>query len=85
MAKTAGVPISEVVSQGPGLAFVTYPEAVLLMPWPNLWAALFFLMMLILGIGSQFGGIEAINTTVLDQWPHLRDQQWKVGSKTNSF
>lgn len=48
------------------------------MPWPNLWAALFFLMMLILGIGSQFGGIEAINTTVLDQWPHLRDQQWKV-------
>lgn len=53
-------------------------KAVLLMPIPQLWAVLFFVMMFILGIGSQFAGIEAINTAIIDHWPHLRRNQWKV-------
>lgn len=78
MAHSMGVEIADVVTQGPGLAFIAYPEAVLLMPFPQLWAVLFFIMMFILGIGSQFAGIEAINTAVIDQWPHLRRHQWRV-------
>lgn len=76
------VEIDEVMNSGTGLAFVTYPEAVLHIPMPQLWAILFFLMMFVLGIGSQFGGIEAINTAVIDQWPHLRKHQWRVTAGT---
>lgn len=72
------VPIAEVVTSGPGLTFITYPEAVLLMPLPQLWAILFFLMMLILGLGSQFGGIQMITTSIIDHWPHLRKHEWRV-------
>lgn len=38
------VGVEHVVSSGPGLAFVTFPEALNQMPVPHLWAILFFLM-----------------------------------------
>lgn len=82
MALNMDVPISDVVEEGPGLAFIAYPEAVLLMPLPQLWAVLFFFMMFILGLGSQFAGIQCINTAIIDHWPHLREQQWKVTAGT---
>lgn len=85
MANNMGVPVSEVVSDGPGLAFIAYPEAVLLMPLPQLWAVLFFIMMFTLGLGSQFGGIQSINTAVIDHWPHLRKHEWKVTAGTCIF
>ncbi|KAL5291317.1 hypothetical protein ACFFRR_010613 [Megaselia abdita] len=78
MAHNIDVPVSEVVQSGPGLAFIAYPEAVLNMPWPHVWSILFFLMMFTLGMGSQFGGIEAICTSLIDQWPHLRQHHWRV-------
>lgn len=76
------VPIEAVATEGPGLAFITYPEAVLLMPLPQLWAILFFLMMLVLGQGSQFGGIQMITTSIIDHWPHLRQCEWRVTAGT---
>lgn len=78
MAHNLDVEVSDVVRDGPGLAFIAYPEAVLLMPMQHLWAILFFFMMFILGMGSQFGGIESLCTAITDHWPHLRDQHWKV-------
>ncbi|XP_055841972.1 sodium- and chloride-dependent glycine transporter 1-like isoform X1 [Episyrphus balteatus] len=78
MAKNIDVPVDEVVQSGPGLAFIAYPEAVLMMPLPHVWSVAFFLMMFTLGMGSQFGGIEAICTSLIDQWPHLRDHHWRV-------
>lgn len=80
MAYNLDVPVDNVVQNGPGLAFIAYPEAVLLMPWPHFWAVSFFVMMFILGMGSQFGGIEAICTAVIDQWPHLQSHHWRVSS-----
>merc|ERR1719500_920592 len=41
-----GRPISEIVSQSIGLAFVAYPEATLTMDLPPLWSFLFFFMLI---------------------------------------
>lgn len=57
---------AEVAAQGPELAFVVYPEGLSLMGTAApIFSALFFIMMLALGFGSEFSIMEsAIATTI---------------------
>ncbi|XP_020625267.1 sodium- and chloride-dependent taurine transporter-like [Orbicella faveolata] len=70
MAKNQGVDIKDVATSGAGLAFIVYPEAVAQMPLAPLWSALFFFMILLLGLDSEFVGIEGVVTAIVDWLPH---------------
>ncbi|XP_064608852.1 sodium- and chloride-dependent glycine transporter 1-like isoform X2 [Liolophura sinensis] len=77
MAHETGVSIDKVVTQGPGLVFVVYPEAVTNLPISPLWAILFFLMLFTIGLDSQFGMFETMTSAFVDEFP-----QYLKGKKT---
>ncbi|XP_031720125.1 sodium- and chloride-dependent GABA transporter 2-like [Anarrhichthys ocellatus] len=69
MSYEQGLPISEVAASGPGLAFIAYPRAVAMMPFPQLWSICFFVMVILLGADTQFVSLECLMTTVTDMFP----------------
>ncbi|XP_074506895.1 sodium- and chloride-dependent GABA transporter 2-like isoform X2 [Sebastes fasciatus] len=69
MSHELGVDISTVAESGPGLAFIAYPRAVSMMPLPQLWAAFFFIMIIFLGLDSQFVCLEGLVTSISDLYP----------------
>nr|XP_009686753.1 PREDICTED: sodium- and chloride-dependent glycine transporter 2 [Struthio camelus australis] len=69
MANELKVNIEAVADQGPGIAFVVYPEALTRLPLSPFWAIIFFLMLLTLGLDTMFATIETIVTSVSDEFP----------------
>uniref|UniRef100_A0A7N8Y8A4 Transporter n=1 Tax=Mastacembelus armatus TaxID=205130 RepID=A0A7N8Y8A4_9TELE len=69
MSYEQNVPISEVAESGPGLAFIAYPRAVSMMPFSPLWACFFFIMIVFLGLDSQFVCVESLVTAMVDMYP----------------
>lgn len=55
MANKESLPISEVATEGHGLVFQVYPEAIATLPGGPFWAVLFFTMLLTLGLDSAVG------------------------------
>lgn len=64
--------IEEVVRGGQGLAFVVYPEAVTHIPLSVMWSILFFFMLFLLGLDSEFALLETVLTGIYDMFPKTR-------------
>ena len=72
--------MSNVAKSGAGLAFIAFPQAILQMPGEKFqpaWAIAFFFMIFVLGLDSQFVGLEAVSTSVQDLYPSLRQGRYK--------
>ncbi|KAK7938253.1 hypothetical protein WMY93_001579 [Mugilogobius chulae] len=77
MAKQQGVTVDKVVSSGAGLAFIAFPQAVALMPLPQLWAVCFFIMLLMLGLDTIFAGLETVTASIIDLFPLKLKGAWR--------
>ncbi|KAK8726673.1 hypothetical protein OTU49_009988 [Cherax quadricarinatus] len=71
------LPMEQVAEAGPGLAFIAYPKAMAAMPLAPLWSALFFCMILMVGLDSQFVQVESVITAIVDLFP----EYLRVGSR----
>uniref|UniRef100_A0A7N8WHX5 Transporter n=1 Tax=Mastacembelus armatus TaxID=205130 RepID=A0A7N8WHX5_9TELE len=72
MSHLQGIPVSELAVDGPGLVYVVYPQAFANMPVAQLWAVMFFFMLLCLGLDSEFAMVEVMVTSLMDEfYQHL--------------
>ncbi|MBA5682246.1 sodium-dependent transporter [Photobacterium damselae subsp. damselae] len=67
MAQEQAKPLTEVVSAGVGLAFVTIPAAINLLPAPYILGPLFFLALVVAGLSSHISIIEAVTSAIIDK------------------
>ena len=75
LAHEQGAEVESVVADGPGLVFVVFPHALAQMPFPQLWSIVFFTLVVMLGVDSQFATVEVIITSVKDGWKGI-EKKW---------
>jgi len=67
MAQEQGKPLTEVVTAGVGLAFVTIPAAINLLPAPYILGPVFFLALVVAGLSSHISILEAVTSAFIDK------------------
>ncbi|WP_153447350.1 sodium-dependent transporter [Vibrio algicola] len=67
MAQGQGKELTEVVTAGVGLAFVTIPAAINLLPAPYILGPLFFLALVVAGLSSHISIMEAVTSSIIDK------------------
>ncbi|XP_025084088.1 sodium- and chloride-dependent glycine transporter 1-like [Pomacea canaliculata] len=75
MAHLQDTTVENVVKQGAGLAFIAYPDGLASMPLPQLWSVLFFLVLVTVGLDSQFVHVQTITTCIVDNFPQLNQKK----------
>ncbi len=68
MANQQGVSVKEVASSGVGLAFITLPKAINLLPFPKFFGFLFFLSLVFAGFTSMISISEACCSAFIDKY-----------------
>jgi len=75
MAQVQNLPIEKVVNKSIGLAFVTYPKAISLIPaFSRLFGVLFFTILVFAGLSSSISIIEAFTSAIIDKFHYPRKQ-----------
>ena len=64
--------IETVVDQGASLSFIAYPEILSTFKYSIFFSVIFFLMVINLGLDSDFGGLEAMYTALSDEYIVLK-------------
>lgn len=67
MAQQQGVPISKIATSGVGLAFITLPTAINLMPAPIFFGTLFFLALSVAGLSSMISLNEVVVAALMEK------------------
>ncbi|CAO1427900.1 unnamed protein product [Diamesa serratosioi] len=68
--------IASVVKGGTGLAFISYPDAIAkFKEYPQVFSVLFFLMLFMLGIGSNIAMMSCIMTVIRDRFKKVKNWQ----------
>lgn len=71
--------ITQVIQGGTGLAFVSYPDAISKFEFaPQVFAAVFFFMLFVLGIGTNVGMSSCLMTAIRDRFPAIK--HWQVAT-----
>lgn len=74
MAHVTGKPVGEVVTESIGLAFVTYPQAISLMPaFARTFGIVFFSSLVLAGLSSAISLVEAFSSAVVDKFHYRRE------------
>lgn len=69
-----------IIKKGPGLAFISYPEAISKFKYvPQLFSALFFVMLYLLGIGTNIAMSSCVGTLIKDQFKSVKNWHTALG------
>ncbi|KAG5271178.1 hypothetical protein AALO_G00176790 [Alosa alosa] len=71
MSHKHNIALDKVATDGPGLVFIIYPEAIATLWGSPVWAVIFFIMLVTLGIDSAMGGMESVITGLIDEFKCL--------------
>ena len=69
LSKTTGLDMDKVAQSGQGLVYVVFPYAVTTIAASPVWAVMFFVMMLALGMGTMMASVETLTTSLEDFFP----------------
>ncbi len=82
MAQEQGKPLTEVVSAGVGLAFVTLPAAINLLPAPYILGPVLFFALVVAGLSSHISIMEAVTSAIIDKlnWSRKKAANVVIGT-----
>jgi len=93
MAHSTSRPVDQVVQGGEGLVFVVYPEVVSLLPevaglgpyTAQVFSVIFFMMLILVALGSTFGDFSTVTTAIFDHRPEWAKKKPMVVVMTASI
>ena len=69
---TMGIEIEDIEIEGIELAFVAYPAMISMLPGSNIWAVVFFIMMIVIGIDTINATFDFVMNFLLSEYPIIR-------------